>query len=342
VSKTVADYLNVCPPLKKWEQLAIIFHSEWCWCPLEKKRLAYEEMLREPDMDGVTAWHLRRLLRKFSYWLNAPERDAVPGRFFIAQSSIGELRTDGKVEWGRQDVTSYFSTYRRAKHYLDTLRKEAQKSGVSLWYGQTIREVLLDKNVTVERYFLDENGFVTGTDYTNHPSVKFHLPEISGVLRPECRYVDLGDPFSYGDIVTWNNGRETLYGVCASRPSPLAQYQIESFRRARAESPHLFKKSARIPSSPFEGCDYTDISEVVLTFKNDDFSTHYHVSTWELDRFDGDLPQGQEFLMDVSLHMKGVKPLSPELIKSYYEASVIIEKISDFDYPRRDFARGYL
>jgi hypothetical protein len=317
LSKTMFDYLIACPPLKEWEIAAVVYHS---WLGnLEKKLAAYDRLLSLPEMDGATAWHIRRLRRKTLYWLKATERDAIKGHIFVARSHIDVIGNGGIIaQMTYSDDTAYFSTYLKAKAYLDVLRKDALRDDPSILCRQSIAEELLDCDRVVEAleiYYLNNDGSVSCTLDRD-----FSKRSASGIRFLEYRYVDLGDPFSYGDIIRWG---ERFIGIYASKPT--------ATRRNLIESVTLYaKRNSKPPLFYFDYRDDTDIHKLVLTL--DGGLSHDHIDPYDFDRFDGKLPKGQERLLELSQHMKGIRPLSEdEFIKTFGEGWDL-PPISSFDY----------
>jgi hypothetical protein len=291
VSKTVAAYLRTYRPLEGWEQLALIYHSRR---PLKQKRRAYEKLLDEFRGDRETVKHLRRHIKKANYWIDAPNREAKPGRVFVARADIMTRYTDGRLGERYLELTWYFSTYKKAKRWLNAERHEAiGHDGTTvrdcpLVSYQYIEEVGLDTNRTIAGYSIELDGSVVWAYDKDMCSTAF--PNF-----PEHRFVNLGNIFLPGDIVLWHDCHRQFdagwtYGVIP------------------------FYVTARTDISP--NADYTDNTECVMFYDDENQCVfHDHPPTCNLDRYNGELPMGQEILRDLSLHIKGEKPLSDRDIK---------------------------
>jgi hypothetical protein len=338
ISATLARYLFGCPPLKIWEQAAIIYQTKR---PIVRKMVAYEELACSPNIDDYAAWFLRRIMRKAAYWLNAAARGPSQGCFFVANSLI-EMIPPTKMCNEYSKDTGYFSTYRKAKAFLDKERWEAQSSEEETVCYQSIADWQIDRKYPIIIYHFDNEGYLIDV-YEHNRYNKFNFGHF-----PENRFVDLGDPFEYGDIVTWrspyysDNEKTTQYGVCYSSPEPTMEHRISNLKKRYAESPDIYLKSKI--SSPFKFQDFSDICTTVFYLHEDGkLNYHEHIPTWELDRFEGELPEEQALLREISLHMKGVNILSSEELSARGLFAEKLETILDFDnYPHRNFSKGLL
>jgi len=106
---------------------------------------------------------------------------------------------------------------------------------------------------------------------------------------PEYRFINVGSPFKLGDIVTFPKRRTVDlpdYGVIGN------------------ENKH-------------NGAHHRDVSEFVYMIDNEtDYQVdHDHISPFFLERYDGELPHEQRYLKYISLHCKGERRMSDELVQ---------------------------
>ncbi|MDR0906899.1 MAG: hypothetical protein LBN00_12155 [Oscillospiraceae bacterium] len=274
VNKTLAEHLKNYRPLTSFEQFALIYHSDR---PVAQKKEAYEQLLTEFGGDRKTERHLRRYLECVNRWLNAPKRSPEAGHIFVADASIDNLDFFGNRSGIFTDEVRYFTDYRKAKRFIDAERREALADGEPIVSFQSITEVVLDENKELVKYYFNLDGKLKDVTDRITPYTFDYL---------ENAFIDLGEVFKSGDIVTWSNGYYGYFGVIGSQKSSGSRENVEIV----------------LDEYP-DGNDET--GEI----------GHTHQFTWDLERYDGELPTEQVFLREISLHIKGETPMTAELLK---------------------------
>lgn len=300
VSKTLAAHLKTYRPLEGWEQLNLIYHSPRS---LKKKRRAYETLLREFSGDKELIKHLRRNIRKIDRWLAVTDEPPAPERVFIAESDIHVRYSRGIGKQFHHVQEGYFSTFRKARRWLAAERIEVPgdagrfSDGNSFTVCQKITEVILDSNREKMWWAFDRCGNV----------VSVHDDDLYGdrSLPEEC-FIDLGGVFTPGDIVVLESGYRSETGKFAN----------DSYYGVVA-SVHLPKHYDPVKyENMISHADYGDMCELIICYDKEMHNIwHEHWPTPEVDLFDGELPEKDRFLRDVSRHLKGETRLADEETK---------------------------
>ncbi|MDR0936883.1 MAG: hypothetical protein LBM98_09400 [Oscillospiraceae bacterium] len=274
VSKTIARYLKTFRKLEGWEQLAIVYNSDEA---LTVKLRAYETILAESP-DDFSKKQARRMIKTCREWLSIANQNAKNGQIFIAQSTLSGISKETGEYFEDSTETLYFTTFSKAKRWLDTERRGNLRDFPQMFTSAIITRVWLDSNRFEASYYFNKRGKLYRVFDKN-----FHTPKSDEYA--ENMFVDIGAPFKTGDIVSVSDyGRYPIsYGVIYS--------------------PERKKHYA--------GGDFGDEVQFVFDIWYETLG-HSHIPTWKLELFEGELPDCDKPLLELRRHLTREEHLTPE------------------------------
>lgn len=286
VNRDIGGFFHASRTLNGRELLHVIYHSR---SPLRDKKAAYKAILTEFRNDRNLASHLRHNIQKIDDAMYATKLATVQGHIFIACSATYILNNNGLIIMELSKEPEYFSSFKKAKQWLDAKRRDGHGYGVPVCFKQCITEYALDANDIITKWWFDELGRVYAFD-----DIELNVPYRASL--PEFEYVHLPGGFAPGEILIsrpHNNLRESYTGFV------VAPYGSGS---------SLTKRMKR--------SDFTDMDVHGMGFDPKSGTVrHNRCELWGLQRFIGKLPESHKLLYDVSRHFKGEKLLSAEAIQ---------------------------
>lgn len=289
VTRDIAVCLKGHRPLTGWEMLALVYHSRR---PLSEKKAAYLEMVAEFSGDHDLVKHLKRIIMKIEDALEITRQRIVREPIFVACSAV-RLIVDCELEEDQYpDEKGFFSSYRKAKAFLDAERayvRELIAPDPLKHCAQSITEYELDSQRAVATWWLNDRGRVFAyEDADSRCPLREPLPEF--------RYLHLPAVFKAGELlmVREYNSQRSYFGIA------VAPYDSDAlFQALGSVKPRL------------------DMSVVVLCFDPLSLTVKKrNCSLWDLERYTGALPESQETLLKIARHFSRKELLSAKAIQS--------------------------
>lgn len=285
-NKHNSEFLGNFRPLQGWEQLHIIYHSN---CPLRKKRVAYEQLLSEFKNDHDLAKHLHRHICLIDDALAAPQCAPSPGTIYLAFSEITVVDEYGCYKERYSEGEKYFSTYAKAKSWLDAERYKAEVDEWSVCTSQRVIELVLDSNEEVGCWDFDNNGEVYAFTRQFDEEETYHS-------MPEHQYIDFPGLYQSGDILL--------------RREPNGQINKDDY----AVAPHGYEI---LPPNVIAVSDASDMCVFVMRYNAEKKTVwHDHWSLWNTEEVRFELPPSHSILYEISSHFSGSHKLEPQMIKA--------------------------